>query len=138
MTVRDDEVAGAGDGGEVRETAAGLQVSEFHVFELAWTRWFGDHHEPQDMESLYWNYVTDGVVPHWVRHFCRSVLERMARGDLDPRDFGVPRKRATPALVYQGIFYLILLSAVMMIFLAEAQKDGEAMGLGGCFFLPCY
>ena len=133
-----DWITGAGKADEVQKAAACLQVSEFHVFELAWTRWFGDDREPQDMESLYWSYVTEGVVPHWVRHFCRNVLEQMASGRLDPRDFGVPRRRSTPEMLYEGIVGLILLSVVMVLLLADAQKSGEAMGFGSCFFPPCY
>ncbi|MEX0732289.1 MAG: hypothetical protein WED00_06285 [Aquisalimonadaceae bacterium] len=126
------------DSGDVRHAAAALQVSEFYVFELAWKRWYGSDPDHNVIQYWYDPYMSDGLVPHWVRHFCSVVSERLERGELDPAEFGVPRRRPGASGAYQGFFYAVLLLAIVLVLFAEAQKSGEFMGLGGCFLPPCY
>lgn len=125
------------DGGEVRNAAAVLQISEFNVFELAWMRWFGVEPENAVIEHWYGPYMTDGLVPHWVRHFCFAVFERASRGELDPSEFGVVPRVGGAGGVQRGILYAVLILAVVLILFSEAQVSAERMGMEDCMLPPC-
>lgn len=63
-----------------------LNVNEFEVFCLANRHW---HHQPQDVNDAFREYLNNRFVPPWVLHFARSVVKAYERGGFEPVLFGV-------------------------------------------------
>lgn len=59
---------------EVLGAAKVLDVTEFRLFEVAYQDWFGYSGAEGELEKIYAMYWFTGVVPSWVRHYCRQIL----------------------------------------------------------------
>lgn len=66
-----------------------LEITEFHLFELAYERWFGKRVKESDLEACFARYMFASRAPFWVRNYCRDVSTADSTGLLNPRDFGV-------------------------------------------------
>lgn len=103
FTYDDDEIEP--DTRDVLEASAELQITEFRLFELAYHRWFGEFLSEQKMEQFYTGYMFNAIAPYWVRQFCRDVIERAKRGQLDPREFGVFPAPISDSMFNRGVRY---------------------------------
>ncbi len=91
----DDEHTVPRDTREVLEASSLLQITEFHLFELAHKRWFGRQARERELETWFARYMFAAQAPYWVRQYCREVATMDRRGTLDPLAFGV-RPRVVP------------------------------------------
>ncbi len=103
----DDDDCNA-DTRDVLKASAELEITEFRLFELAHRRWFGECGSERHIEELFTPYMYGGPAPHWVRQFCREVLERAGAGELDPLEFGVHPLPETDTMVRRGLRYTML------------------------------
>lgn len=108
----DDEVAQ--DTLDVLEASSILQITEFHLFELAYRRWFGDAPAEKRLESIYTAYMFRAIAPFWVRQFCRDVMARERSGCLDPAEFGVLPVPESASMVQRGVRYSMVVVLVML------------------------
>ena len=56
-------------------TRESLDVSEFEVFRRAYTDWYGEKPAMQCLEKQFDDYLTSGVQPFYVRHYCRQFIK---------------------------------------------------------------
>lgn len=124
----------------VLDASAALEVTEFRLFELAWRRWFGSHPNPARLEHHFAAYMFAERVPLWVRSFARLILDLDARGELDPRAFGVwqplpSRRMRLLVRIYCAVFLLLFL----VIAAAALNLDDQILSFyRSCYFPPCY
>lgn len=103
----------------VLEASAVLQITEFHLFELAYERWFGEEATEQKVEPFYIAYMFRTVIPPWVRHFARDVVTEDRAGHLDPTAFGVfPREESVSRLVLGLRYAAVILTTLVGLHLA--------------------
>ena len=86
-----------------------LQITEFHLFELAHERWFGRQGREDELEACFAHYMFASSAPHWVRQFCRDVSIQDNDDSLDPRDFGVFPRQVSDTLARRGMRQAALL-----------------------------
>jgi len=123
---------------DVLDTAAALDVTEFRVFELAYTGWFGRSAHPDELERYFVPYMFDGIVPLWVRQFTRDVLRREGRGELRRDEFGLLAPRRTRGQMLTGGGWVLLLIVVFVLLLVGASSTNLLPVLKQCYFPPCY
>lgn len=93
-----------------------LQITEFHLFELAYERWFGKQVKESELEACFARYMFASQVPFWVRNYCRDVSTTDNKGLLDPLDFGVLPRVVPDTWARRGLRHamvLLLLITVM-------------------------
>ncbi len=60
-----------------------LQIGEFQLLQLAYRDWY-DKDLPEALVSeLFTSYMLQNRVPHWARHYARSIIEGYEKGELD-------------------------------------------------------
>ena len=103
-----------------------LQIGEFQVLQLAYASWFGRDLPEGLIDRLFTSYMLRNEVPHWARHFARTVLAQDEAGRLDPdhpdwhrydHDYrgGVSaRRNALPFCVATGAAGLAVLAAILI------------------------
>ena len=74
---------------QVAMAARLLQVSEFEIFRLAYSGWYGLEIMEEETELIFGRYLLRREPPFWVRHLARRVRELHSRNALNPREFGV-------------------------------------------------
>ena len=52
-----------------------LEVSEFDVFCIAYAAWYGEQPALQQIENHFDDYLTSGILPFYVRHYCRQFID---------------------------------------------------------------
>jgi len=124
----------------VLDASAALEVTEFRLFELAWHRWFGQRPRPRRIEAHFAAYMFNERVPLWVRDFARLILDLDARGELDPRAFGIWQRLPS---VRMRRLVKVWCAAFVVLFLvvtaATLNLDERILSLyRGCYFPPCY
>ena len=75
------------------EAALALGLKEFDFFRLAYRRWFGRQPDDKLLEKAFADYMLGRVVPAWVRHLSRQVVDQRRQGTLDAEAFGAGRYR---------------------------------------------
>ena len=100
----------------VAVSASLLQVSEFKCFQVAYEQWFGHELDEQSMENIFFTYLKELSVPHWVRHFTRKVFYLEVQGNLNPEDFNIIRPVTTRRDRIRGICYSALMLTITVIF----------------------
>jgi hypothetical protein len=74
-----------------------LGVDEFEIFKLAHQFWHHRAGENSDIKRLFHKYLDKKIVPPWVMHFARSVVQAYEQGNFEPAVFGVsPSFEAIP------------------------------------------
>ncbi|RKZ37802.1 MAG: hypothetical protein DRQ37_01040 [Gammaproteobacteria bacterium] len=127
------------DVNDVLQAAAMLDISEYHLFHLAYKRWHGDPAEESVMEPIFVAYMFDLNVPPWVRHFSRLVQRLNRMGKLDRLDLGIPYLPWSPDMARRGIRYSIIIVSLLVGLIVLAEFAGKVMGLSTrCLFPPCY
>ena len=99
---------------EVLEASALLQITEFHLFELAYERWFGRPAREEELEGVFARYMFASVAPPWVRQFCRAVADSERRGHLDPLEFGVQPRVVPDTWLRKGLRHTAALATVII------------------------
>ena len=56
-------------------TRESLDVSEFEVFRIAYAEWYGEKPSLPRLEKQFDDYLSSGVLPFYVRHYCRQFVE---------------------------------------------------------------
>lgn len=126
------------DVSDVLRSAALLEVSEFRVFELAHTAWFGsagDRVDSKTLDRYFFDYLYRDRVPAWVRAFAREVVRRAQAGVFDPADYGITHPPPTPTMIYMGIRYAVWAVLTLGFIIASAHMVSAPTG---CYFPPCY
>jgi len=67
----------------VARAANCLQVGEFQLLQLAYREWHGEDLPTEQVDRLFQDYMINGVVPPWARHYARQILRLSDRDDLD-------------------------------------------------------
>ena len=62
------------DGDRVVHTANLLDVSEFEVFQRAYSDWYGREAETRTLEQEFVRYLYFECTPPWVRYYTRTTL----------------------------------------------------------------
>ena len=104
-----------------------LQITEFHLFELAYERWFGRPAREGELEECFARYMFAFRAPFWVRQYCRDVELTESRGTLNPRDFGVLPREVPDTWMRRGLRHasLLLLVVVTMHLVAILVSTGH-------------
>lgn len=105
----DDDHTVPQDTREVLAASSLLQITEFHLFELAYVRWFGRQAKEDELEACYARYMFAYRAPFWVRQYCREVETKDSDGSLDPRDFGVLPREVPDTWARRGLRHASLL-----------------------------
>ena len=56
-------------------TRESLDISEFEVFHMAYAEWYGEKPVQSRLEKQFDDYLSSGVLPFYVRHYCRQFVE---------------------------------------------------------------
>ena len=124
---------------EVLNTAALLDTTEFNVFCLAYTRWFGRRASVEFIEPHFNAYMFSEIVPFWVRHFTRHIMKLYTTGRLNLQDYGLKSPPARARMIFLGRFYTFLLILILVIlFVATSSSDHLETVAKNCYFPPCY
>ena len=73
----------------VQFVAQYLEVSEYEVFQLAFSDWYGKRMNKRTMDYRFENYLDEEVVPFWVWTFAKEVIEKYEGDQIDPADYGI-------------------------------------------------
>ncbi len=117
----------------VLDTSAILQISEFEVFRLSYDRWFGTPADDGLIEPFFCDYMFQMVVPSWVNHFTRKVLDLYKKDQLDPASFGILPKPFSNSAARMGIQIAVIISAIMLCLVLLADNVTDFYDLTGIF-----
>lgn len=110
----DDDHTVPQDTREVLAASSLLQITEFHLFELAYARWFGREPKEGELEECFARYMFAYHAPFWVRQYCRDVETKESDGSLDPREFGVLPREVPDTWVRRGLRHATVLLLVVV------------------------
>lgn len=124
----------------VLDASAALEITEFRLFELAWRDWFGGNPDETRLEGYFAAYMFADRVPYWVRNFARRILELDARGQLNPRAFGIWRRLPSTRMRFIAKLYCAVLVLFFLVLSASALNLDESVlsFYRGCYLPPCY
>ena len=123
----------------VLAAAAMLDITEYELFQLAWTRWYGDSPQTAELEPYFVRYMFNQRVPMWVRHFARDIQLDWDARKLDTEALGVPKLVRSKKLLNKGVRYAVLLVIVLVSLIVLAQFAARLIGVAErCVFPPCY
>ena len=123
---------------DVLEIAAILEVREYDLFALGYRWWFGRPPSNQVLESYFARYMFNKVVPHWMRHYSRMLLDLRGQGKLDREELGIDRlPDATPRSVRAGLRYTVIIFMVLALLVLIAELAAK-YSIFSCMFPPCY
>ena len=99
---------------EVLAASCLLQITEFHLFELAYARWFGRPAKEGELEECFARYMFAHDAPFWVRQYCRDVEITENDGILDPGDFGVVPREVPDTWARRGLRHVSVLMLLVI------------------------
>ncbi len=124
---------------EVLDAAALLDTTEFNIFCLAYTRWFGQKASVDFIEPHFNAYMFREIVPFWVRHFTRHIMHLYAMGRLNPEDYGLKKPPASSRMVFLGRLYTLLLILILVVLFVVTSSSEHLLSIAkNCYFPPCY
>lgn len=123
---------------EVLKVAALLDITEFKVLALAWAQYFGARPEDRVIERYFARYMFCDVVPYWVHHFTRCILNSERSADRLRVDYGLKDPPASPRLRLAGQIYTVILVAILVAMVLMSASDALRVVARGCYFPPCY
>lgn len=115
----------------VLDTSAILEITEFEVFRLSYDRWFGIPANDALIEPFFCDYMFGMVVPSWVNHFTRKVMELYNQGQLDPTTYGILPKPFSNAAARMGIQIAVIITTIMVCLILLAENVTEFHDLTG-------
>ena len=123
----------------VLDAAAILDTSEFNIFSIAYHKWFGTDASTKTLEKYYAAYMFNSVVPHWARHFARTIIQLSKTGNLNPDDFVESSSLASPKSIFIAHTFIFSSIVIMLMLLLGAYfAVQDSPFINGCFFPPCY
>jgi hypothetical protein len=124
---------------EVLDTAALLDTTEFNIFCLAYTRWFGRGASVEFIEPHFNAYMFSEIVPFWVHHFTRHIMNLYATGRLNPEDYGLKMPPASARMIFLGRLYAFLLILILVVLFVVTSSSEHLVSIAkNCYFPPCY
>ncbi len=117
----------------VLDTSAILEITEFEVFKLSYARWFGTTADDDLIEPLFCDYMFRMVVPSWVNHFTRKVMQQYQDGDLDPALYGIEPKPFSNTAVRMGIQIAVIITTILICLVLLANSVAELHDMTGIF-----
>ena len=117
----------------VLDTSAILEITEFEVFRLSYDRWFGTAADDDLIEPFFCDYMFRMVVPTWVNHFTRKVMQLYQAGRLDPRSYGIEPKPFSNTALRLGIQMAVIIVTVLVCLVLLAENVTEFYDLTGIF-----
>jgi hypothetical protein len=134
-----DEKRMPSDVADVLEAAALLEVTEFELFRIAYSRWHGAAIGDDKLERHYLPYMFHGQVPAWVRQLAREVIASAESGGLDPGAYGLLPKPLSMDMYNRGLRYFLWITVIFGTLLTGAATVAElAPWYQSCYFPPCY
>jgi len=121
----------------VLRAAALLSVGEFRVFEIAYKDWYGEDGEEKTLEKHFVGYMFNDIVPPWVRHFCKKVMDLDNEGTLNPEEFGVVNEMASRHQINKGLEAIMWITGAMIVLFVLGEGAAQMLRLQ-CMFPPCY
>ena len=112
---------------DLLEASALLEIKEFALFELAYKDWYGRRPLPRVIETHFTNYMFHGVIPAWVHHYARNVVELHKRGELEPRRLGIYQPLPSRKLMAIGKLYTAALLVTLLVLTVFAYRDTAVM-----------
>lgn len=113
----------------VLEASTFLDITEYHLFELAYRDWFGDDPAIHQVEPAFVNYMFNSIIPTWVRQFARKTLSSQSH----------PRAARFQAPPFLGSVYFLVAAFTVGILLVSATSSADlAPAIQQCYFPPCY
>ena len=123
---------------DVLELSALLEIREYDLFGLAYHWWFGCPANNKVLESHFVRYMFNKIVPHWMRHYSRMLLDLREQGILDREELGISRlPDATPQSVRAGLRYTVIIFSILGLLILIAELAAQFSVLP-CMFPPCY
>ncbi len=122
----------------VLNTSALLEITEFEVFRIAYRDWFGKRAADNVIEPFFTDYMFNEVVPAWVRHFTRLVIDLAREGRLDPRQFGITPRPFSLSMAARGLRYLLFVIVWVTMLVLLAHFGARYWPASSCYFPPCY
>lgn len=126
-----------GDVRSVLRAASLLSVGEFRVFEIAYEQWYGEPGDAKRIERSFAAYMFNDVIPVWVRHFCKKVVQLDSENALDPGDYGILAPAASTSQQNRGLECIMLLIVILMLFFSMGDSAADLMQMQ-CILPPCY
>lgn len=114
-----------------------LSVGEFRVFEIAYEQWYGESGDEKHIEKYFTAYMFKDIVPAWVRHFCKKIVELDEDDALDPAEFGIIHAAATMEQRNRGLEFIAALMFILIAFFFIGESAARVLKLQ-CMFPPCY
>lgn len=105
--------------------------------EIAYEQWYGEKGDEETIEKHFIPYMFKDIVPMWVRHFCKRVLQLDEDESLNPADFGIVRRRATREQLNKGVEYIFWIILLLILMFIAIEAVDEYLKLQ-CMFPPCY
>jgi len=93
-------------------TRESLDVSEFEVFRMAYTAWYGEQPTMQRIEQHFDDYLADGDLPFYVRNYCRQYINNRPES-LDAAQEQERRSRFAERLT-MGLLILFVAGALIL------------------------
>lgn len=128
---------------DLLEASALLQVTEFRIFELSYKEWYGAAPKARVIEVHFRNYMFNQIIPVWVSHFCRGVIEKDRAGVLNPKDYGVYHRLPSKRMRRIGQAYAAMLLVAFLVLLYMTYGDtlfpnfaSSLFGRGDAYDLP--
>lgn len=104
------------DTAAVTQCSSLMEISEFHVFQLAHIEWYGFTIADQTMNRIFHDYLETDRVPYWVRQFTRKVIALAEEGKLSPQLFNITLPEQNEEDRALGQWFIILLSIITITF----------------------
>lgn len=123
----------------VLRAASLLETGEFTVFEIAYRQWFGETGDEKTIERHFVRYMFNDIVPAWVCHFARRVLDLDHRDALDPGVFGLAPRQPDRGAQQRGAAHFLWIAIVMIVLIVAARVAADSFpGTRACMLPPCY
>lgn len=74
-----------------------LEVSEFSIFQNAYTAWYGREMPAKQVENIFVQYLQENKVPFWVRNYARTQV---------PEEFTMSGRSEAESRVANNLLYL--------------------------------
>jgi hypothetical protein len=100
----------------VRFVAQFLEVSEYEVFQLAYSDWYGKRMNNRTMDYRFENYLSEDVVPFWVWTFTKGVIQKYEKDEVKRTDYGIDPKILTRSQKIVGWLIVIGVGLFSLLF----------------------